>query len=516
MRPQVARNVSRRGIAVLLTGAMIVGVMTVVGLAVDVGLMYAVKTKLSAAADAAALAGARAIGGSSPTSTAQAYFDANIPQGYLLATNISATIPGPVVNGSVQTMTVTARATMPLLFMSFVSPTTDIKVSASAQRRNVNLVMVLDRSGSMGSGAGSPCEEMKAAAQNFTTQFIDGRDELGLIVFGGSYQISYPLSKTFQSGSSTINSQIASIGCGGNTGSAQAIWQAYQMLKNNPNAAGAINTIVFFTDGQPNGLSADWPIMTAGALGKLGASNTPVYPNSSGSPSGQPTPNVTTPWYLGYPASGCSASVMVGGIPTITGVIARNGEQQHGIFGMVATGSGTGGDAPTVSSSAGCAFAGNQNRVHEDVAYIPSTDTYGNKTTGYWDSAAGATILKIPAGPYLNQAMLDHYSPGTCSGIPCGLYDNHIDLASMNAAEDAAYRARTDATFPIMIFSIGLGGAQDAAPLAFLDHLSNTVNSDLHLSHMNEPSGQFIFVTGPGRLGSAFQQIASYVQRLSS
>ena len=46
-----------RGIAVLLTSLMVIGVMSIVGLAVDVGMMFAIKTKLSAAADAAALGG---------------------------------------------------------------------------------------------------------------------------------------------------------------------------------------------------------------------------------------------------------------------------------------------------------------------------------------------------------------------------------------------------------------------------------------------------------------------------
>ena len=500
MRPR------RRGIAVLLTSVMIIAVMGIVGLAVDVGMMYAVKTKLSAAADAAALAGARAMGragsgGATAQATAIAYYNANITPNYMLANVASPNIPAPTTSGSVQTLTVTAQATLPLMFLRFLNNQQVINVSAQAQRRDVNLVMVLDRSGSMGSGAGSPCAEMVAAAQDFTNQFVDGRDNLGLVVFGGGYTIAYNLSTTFKSGSPTISSVIGTITCSGNTGSAQGLYQAYQMLKT-LNQPGAINAIVFFTDGQPNGLTADWPIATQA---------TPQYANSSGS-SGSTT---VSPWKDAYPVSGCSAS-------SITGVIARNGQNQSGIYGMVAATIGT--ESGSVSAS-GCAFASgvackhhngtdtteiNQGCVDVDVAYIPPTDHWENSTSGFWDNTSlygGAQILTIPSGPYQGKPMLDSYT---------SLYNNDIDLASMNAAESAAYRARSDSTVPIVIFAIGLGGATDSAPDQFLQHVANTLDSSVHSSHASEPTGKYIYVTGAGQLGAAFQEVASFVQRLSS
>jgi len=145
---------------------------------------------------------------------------------------------------------------------------------------------------------------------------------------------------------------------------------------------------------------------------------------------------------------------------------------------------------------------------------------YGNRTTGYWDNVAAtgshgaAQKLLIPAGPYVGQPMMDHYAAGNCGVNPCGLFNNNIDLVSMNAAEDAANTARSNASLPVVIFSIGLGGAADVFPGDFLQHVSNTQDSDLY--NTNQPSGKYIFVTGAGQLGSAFQQVASFVQRLSS
>jgi hypothetical protein len=85
----------------------------------------------------------------------------------------------------------------------------------------------------------------------------------------------------------------------------------------------------------------------------------------------------------------------------------------------------------------------------------------------------------------------------------------------MNAAEDAAYKARSDVNTHVIIMAIGLGGAADAFPGQFLEHVANTQNSDLFASHSTETSGKYVYVTGAGQLGDAFQQIASYVQRLT-
>ncbi len=523
------RRLRSRGIAALLSTLMVLGVMSMVGLAIDVGMMYGVQTKLSAAADAAALATARSLGrggGSGPTASdiAQAYFNANMPNGYLFASTTAPTTSVDTSVANIRTVRITAQATVPTLFLRLLTNQQNISVNAAASRRDVNLVMVLDKSGSM-SSSGS-CAPMIAAAQGFTNNFTPGRDNLGLVVFGGSYYVGYALPTTgvrdFTTGSPNLTTAIGNITCNGNTGSAQGITQAKLML-DKLNQPGAINAIVFFTDGQPNGLTADWPIAMA---------VTPVYPNSTGLSTGPGSTVYGSPWFVGYPASGCTGTVMVGGVRTITGFIARNGEQQTGIKAAASQSNGNDG---AVLTNSGCRFTSSTNdvhgqnlgnRVHEDVAYIPTTDTYGNSTSGYWDSGHGATILTIPAGPYAGKVMLDHYQPGMCGGGYCGLYDNNIDLASMNAAESAAVKARTavaitptgqpaeTTTVPIVIFCIGLGGATDSYPDQFLQHMANTNESDLF--DRTQPSGNYIYVTGAGQLGTAFSAIASFVLRLSS
>jgi hypothetical protein len=109
------------------------------------------------------------------------------------------------------------------------------------------------------------------------------------------------------------------------------------------------------------------------------------------------------------------------------------------------------------------------------------------------------------------------------------LFDNNIDLASMNAAESVATAARTaTALVPpgggpadptpvqIIMFCIGLANTPDSFPDQFLHHIANDTSSDLFVAAPAQLTGTSITVTGPGQLGAAFQQIASFVLRLSS
>jgi hypothetical protein len=55
---------------------------------------------------------------------------------------------------------------------------------------------------------------------------------------------------------------IGNIVCAGSTSSAKALWEAYSQLVT-LNQTGALNVILFFTDGQPTGVVVDMPILPA-------------------------------------------------------------------------------------------------------------------------------------------------------------------------------------------------------------------------------------------------------------
>ncbi len=137
-----------------------------------------------------------------------------------------------------------------------------------ATRRDVAIMMVVDRSGSMCyvgtvilricSGTGTtPCGSMVTAAKVFTGQFAEGRDAIGMVSFGdNAYLHSTPVTN-FQSVLGYTNTggtgtgAIDTLECAGGTNTAQAISLAYNELYK-LNEQGALNVIMFETDGLPN------------------------------------------------------------------------------------------------------------------------------------------------------------------------------------------------------------------------------------------------------------------------
>src|SRR5262249_50422411 len=63
-----------------------------------------------------------------------------------------------------------------------VSP--DVTFSINADLRKMHAMLILDQSSSMNNIAGS-CDLMTAAAMKFSRLFVEGRDSVGVISFGG-------------------------------------------------------------------------------------------------------------------------------------------------------------------------------------------------------------------------------------------------------------------------------------------------------------------------------------------
>ena len=273
MRKQLFRNssgVGSRGVALITVTLLLLVIVPMMGLAIDGGILYLLKARLTQAVDSAALSGARSLNrgqdiGSqtaSTTTTAINYFNANFATNYW-----GCTVSVPVVSvtqnaTNMRFVSVSASATSPLYFLRLIGKqTATIAASAQATRRDVNIMLVLDRSSSMGTAGALPTTAgnnngqwpVLNAATSFVNQFAVGRDNVGLVVFGGSYFIANP-TLNFQP---TIVNDINQIVSSGNTGTSQALWVAYKALAT-LNQPGALNVILFFTDGLPNGITGDF------------------------------------------------------------------------------------------------------------------------------------------------------------------------------------------------------------------------------------------------------------------
>jgi Flp pilus assembly protein TadG len=347
---------SERGTALVLFTIMLALVLLpMIGLAIDGSAAYLVHERLVAATDAAALAGARSLNvgvsiasqSSNATAIAQQYFAANFPPGLLNSTNATAAVtitPPSSSNGEMTFVQVQAAARVNSYFLGLLGhPTSAIQASATTSRREINVVLALDRSGSM-SGV---CSIMKNDAANFVSMFVDGRDAVGLITFMGNANVDYPWTVDFKSQSPSITDTLAKLNCGGNTGSAAALSLAHQQIQTaRVQRPWASNVIVFFTDGVPNGYLAGPP----------------------------PTPTT----HPGFPLKTGSCN----GLSTVAGYIADGGgiddPTPQPIFST---------SAPTITTCPHGGFA----QLAQSYSYIPQTDYYGNSAldSGYTSPYAG-------------------------------------------------------------------------------------------------------------------------------
>jgi Mg-chelatase subunit ChlD len=470
----------------LLTAVVL---LPLVGLAIDGGILYLMKAKLSAAVDAAALAGARSLSvgmdissqTASATATSQSFFYANFPNGYWKTSNLSLNTVVAQTAYKTRTVTMQASVTVPLTFMRILGQSAaTVQAEGQTSRRDVNMIVVLDRSNSM--ALAGVCDTMVSAARGFIEKFANGRDNIGLITFMESYNVDYSPTLNFKSNTPSLDTTLSKLKCGGDTGTAQAIDRAHDQIKQ-INQPGALNLIVLFTDGQPNGITADFPVKTQkDKRYDSYNTNSVVTDNPSGCAS--------TTNKLGAIASW-------GGAPAPT--TGATGGLLNYMNSSISSTSLT-----TISNSNGCAFGGsssmtNEQRMREDIAYIPLTDHWGNATTGYQPFAPN-TETYPSTNPYYGQVRVD--SPSA------------IVTASTNAADNAATAARNDPTYTSIIYAIGLGGTS-AAPIdtTFMCRISNDPCSPIYNS--SKPNGLYIYAPTADDLNDAFQRVASEILRIS-
>jgi Flp pilus assembly protein TadG len=485
--PELPRNGSRhrsRGVVVVMLSLMVATVLLpLVGLAIDGSILYLVQARLSAAVDAAALAGARSLSvgldlasqTSSATTAAQNFFYANFPVGYWSTSNQSLSVTVAETAFKTRTVTMQASVTVPLTFMRLLGHTSStVGAQGQTSRRDVVMIIVLDRSSSM-QNAGV-CGTMISAAQNFVNQFSNGRDTIGLVTFMDGYNVTYAPSVNFQSDTPSLVTLLGGLKCYGDTGSAQALYEAHAQLQA-VNLPGALNLIVFFTDGHPNGVTADFPIKTK--------TDTRYSYSSTGS-------SVSTP-----PSTCTSTTTFLGSIAEWSGEPAPSTGTTEGLFSYTSSSDATTSEQ-VVSGATGCAFTGNQAKIRQDAAYVPATDHWGNATTGY---QAFASNDLYPAGnPYVGQIRVD---------TPTA-----IVTASLNAADNAATTIRNDAVLTPVIYAIGLGG-DSAEPIdtTFMCRVTNDPCSPIYNSA--KPTGLYLYSPSATQLNDAFERVASEILRIS-
>jgi Flp pilus assembly protein TadG len=530
-------NNNERGMALVTTALSLVFLTLFVGLAVDVSALYVVKGRLSAAVDAASLGAGRTLNLGVDIASAQSYadaagktfFKANFPDGYM-GTNPASTVVTSnftaLSNGSVR-VTVNASVRAPIIFLKTmrvvglpVGDTVTVSSTGTATRRGLVLILVLDKSGSMMDVPGNtPCTDMKTAAKDFTKNF-SAYDSVGLVTFETKATVDAPAGANWKT---NIQAKINGINCNGSTNTTGALYLAGQEIQR-VNLQLALNTIVLFTDGMPNGVTAQFPLRT--------------QKDNRYGPYGYPSQNNTGALVANMPVNpNCTGTSVRGLISQGNSFLGTGGT--NGLAQSLYTDS-----APTLP--AGC-DTGGQN-IRQAIAYIPDVDAFGNSTHGFkddWVYPVNMQTSPIPGIVPASRFMGGPYSsyPGVATGsnfFTAGPYigkwrpdqPTTIGAAGMNTADNMARAIRANTTYKVMIHSIylisGSGGGSDPGERYFLPRVSNlpkippspydpigTPDVDNPAYDPSQQTGLFFAATNSSQISSLFNTIASSLLRLS-
>jgi len=181
---------ARQAAILPMTAILMVPVMAAVGLAVDLSRGHLVESRMGRALDAAGLAAGRIYFDEGMQADAKAYFALNFPDGTL-----GAVVDPLRVEVRQDRLLLTATARLPTTFMRLLGrPTLTVSTRAVVHReaRGMELVLVMDNTGSMDSGG--KITAMKAGARDLVEILYEGRETVpnfwvGLVPYSASVNI---------------------------------------------------------------------------------------------------------------------------------------------------------------------------------------------------------------------------------------------------------------------------------------------------------------------------------------
>jgi Flp pilus assembly protein TadG len=518
------RKQKQRGATMILfTFLMVLVIVPVIGLAIDGSIVMWEKARLSAAVDAAALAAGRSLSVGqdlssqqrSATDIAQTYFQANFQPGHMGTSVVGgqATIGFAQTSSATRTVTIQANVNVPLYFLRLLGFTTaSLRAAGQASRRDVNIVMVLDRSGSMGSS----CATLMANAQGFVDRWVDGRDQLGLVTFQTTGKVDYAPTTNFKSSSPDLKSVLGQLVCAGGTNSAEALSLVHRQIRNS-GWQGALNVVVFFSDGYPTAMtfgdSNPLQIITPSGISQGQTDKRYGWaPPGSTWDDGTPVPDYNTLYdpteFYNSAKSHCTSSDPLTGALTVLGTQnpIPNGLTAGVLDPTPISISSNAGNSNTTISAPNCSFTDTTNygsyfapwTVRNDIAYIPSQDKYNNPTS----------VTLSPIGNHPFRAVDTFYYgglPQVRPDTPKGIVNS-----SFITADNAAYAIRYDPDFATVIYTIGLGASVNDD---FMERVANDPRASSY--DRSKPAGVYKKAPTASQLQAAFQEIASQVLRIS-
>src|SRR5262245_24050189 len=274
---------NEKGVALIYISIALSVLLLFAGLAADSGRSYVVKAQLTKAADGAALAAARMLNSGDAEGEARRVFAANFPSGYLGTTGT------PSMTYALQTdntrgeniVTVTASTALPTTLMRlghFEQVT--VGAASEARRRMVDLSLILDVSGSIGSKWGA----VRDASRAFIESFDQAHDRVSLVTYGNGARVLVPMSTGRGFDKSGTSAAVPQALPGGSTAMVEGLYRGWDEIRVVPNGQqSSLRVIVLFTDGASNSV----PGFYDAAPGVAKGLRTYDFPKNSPDPDGQ-------------------------------------------------------------------------------------------------------------------------------------------------------------------------------------------------------------------------------------
>lgn len=253
------RVADERGAFAVIFALVLILLLGFTALGIEAGRWYLVRAELAKGVDAGALVAAKNISNPyvDPVAIAREFGEENFRAGYIDTPGSGA---GQVrfsaqmlaenrvsVRGDVDAMAQLARL--------FGVNTIPVSVTGVAQRREVEIMLILDRSGSM---AGTKMTDLKRAANSFLDFFVEtqAEDRVGLISFATTVTVDRPLGSDFVAPMRTAINAMSAVGA---TNTEDAIDQAdgpsgFTDQSGLPGDRRVQQFAVFFSDGMPTAL----------------------------------------------------------------------------------------------------------------------------------------------------------------------------------------------------------------------------------------------------------------------
>lgn len=243
--PRQIRN--DRGAVLAMVAVSLAVLLGIGGLALDSGRGYLVKARLARAVDAGVLAGARSLRLGEDVARQRAIELALLNGAGNGVGSTSLDVSFGLNEFGEQTVQVVATQQIPTFLIRVLGiDSMTVRAGAESAIPPVDLVMVLDQSGSLGT-AGA-WDDLQTAAKSFVDNFDDDIDQLGLVSFQLRATDRFALAGGFKT---AIREQIDQMSSFSYTNVGEGLRLAGQQITGPAVRDRSAKVVVFFTDGRP-------------------------------------------------------------------------------------------------------------------------------------------------------------------------------------------------------------------------------------------------------------------------